>query len=233
MNNIITSLWVGDKLNSLARLSIKSFLDNGYDFHLYVYNDLPNIPDGCIIKDANSIIPQNQIFYVLNGHHKSLANFSDIWRFTFLYDHGGIWTDLDNVILKRVEFPLLYQSGSPAIMSYPKKYRQLRTILSKIQTDISIIKFRFGHLTSFYLQNFKELKPSNFNYTYHLENFRTIFDLYNGIIKLSNLPKHVYLIHMYNEKVNCYYKNLNLLKHQSLFSELMNKYLPDDNEFIV
>ena len=45
-NKIIRSLWIGDVLPDTAILSINSFLKNGHEFHLYVYDDVKNVPDG-------------------------------------------------------------------------------------------------------------------------------------------------------------------------------------------
>src|SRR5207253_1910437 len=54
-NRIIQSLWIGSELSVMERMSIISFLRNGHEYHLYTYNDLPNVPDGTVIKDANGI----------------------------------------------------------------------------------------------------------------------------------------------------------------------------------
>ena len=40
MSNIIQSLWIGTELSNLERLSIKSFIDNGHTYHLYVIKTL-------------------------------------------------------------------------------------------------------------------------------------------------------------------------------------------------
>ena len=106
--NIISSLWIGSKLTRLEIYCIKSFLKLGYDFHLYVYSHIDNIPDGTIIMNANEIIDEDDIFF-LNG---SLATFSDLFRYKLLYEVGGIWTDLDMIALKRFDFeePFIFSS---------------------------------------------------------------------------------------------------------------------------
>ena len=43
---IIQSFWVGEPLSKLEQLCIQSFLDNGHEFHLYVYDDVQGIPEG-------------------------------------------------------------------------------------------------------------------------------------------------------------------------------------------
>ena len=66
MNNIIQSLWIGTELSKLERLSIKSFLDNGHEYHLYLYDTVKNIPEGAVVKDANEILDKSEIFYYKN-----------------------------------------------------------------------------------------------------------------------------------------------------------------------
>ena len=53
---IVQSLWVGNKLSRMEHYSIKSFLKLGFTYHLYVYENVKNVPKGTIIKDANTII---------------------------------------------------------------------------------------------------------------------------------------------------------------------------------
>ena len=56
------SLWVGRKLRWIERLAIKSYLDNGWRFQLYAYDDPDNVPDGCEVLDAAAIIPAKDVF---------------------------------------------------------------------------------------------------------------------------------------------------------------------------
>ena len=97
MNKIIQSLWIGTELSNLERLSIKSFIDNGHTYHLYVYNKVKNVPQGAIIMDASEIINKREIFTYKNG---SYAAFSNLFRFTMLYKKGGYWVDTDIICIK-------------------------------------------------------------------------------------------------------------------------------------
>ena len=56
-NRIIQGLWVGPKLSAMERMSISSFLQNGHDYHLYVYEEVKEIPPGTIVRDGNEILP--------------------------------------------------------------------------------------------------------------------------------------------------------------------------------
>ncbi len=63
MNKIIQGLWIGDRLSTMEALSIKSFLNNGHEYHLYTYSHVDNIPLGTIVKDGNEILPESEIFW--------------------------------------------------------------------------------------------------------------------------------------------------------------------------
>ena len=97
MSNIIQSLWIGGKLSKMERLSIKSFVDHGHEYHLYTYEEIPNVPKGAIVKDANEILNRSEIFRYKNG---SVSAFSNLFRFTMLYKKGGYWADTDLICLK-------------------------------------------------------------------------------------------------------------------------------------
>ena len=97
MSKIIQSLWIGPELSNLERLSIKSFIDNGHTYHLYVYNKVKNVPKRAIIMDANKIINKREIFTYRNG---SYAAFANLFRFIMLYKKGGYWVDTDIICIK-------------------------------------------------------------------------------------------------------------------------------------
>ena len=117
MSNIIQSLWIGPSLSKLEQVCLKSFVDNGHEFHLYTYEHVDNIPSGIIIKDGNEILDKSEIFRYQNG---SVSAFSNLFRFTLLYKKGGIWVDTDVICVK----PFLFEDEI-VIMSEPcDKYEQ-------------------------------------------------------------------------------------------------------------
>lgn len=101
-NRIVQGLWVGSRLSTMEQLSIASFLKNGHEYHLYVYDDLANVPAGTVLKDANEILPASAIFQYKN--RPSYAGFADVFRFKLLYERGGWWADSDVVCLRMFDF---------------------------------------------------------------------------------------------------------------------------------
>ena len=110
MNKIIQGLWIGSELSEMERLSISSFLMNGHEYHLYVYDDLKNVPEKVVIKDANEVLPASMIF--LYKHSASYAGFANFFRYKLLSERGGWWVDTDVICLKPFDFQEEYVFAS-------------------------------------------------------------------------------------------------------------------------
>jgi mannosyltransferase OCH1-like enzyme len=113
VNKIIQSLWIGQRLSFMERLSIASFLANGHDYHLYAYEDLENAPAGIVVKTADEIIPRSLIFQYKN--YPSYAGFSNFFRYKLLLSNGGWWADTDVICLKHFGFEEPYVFASERI----------------------------------------------------------------------------------------------------------------------
>ncbi len=98
-------LWVGPGLSPLESLCLRSFLDVGYEVHLYAYTPLDAVPDGVVVMDAGEIIPENDQFFGPHTCNGKYANFSDRFRYYLLFNKGGWWFDTDHVALKLLPEP--------------------------------------------------------------------------------------------------------------------------------
>jgi mannosyltransferase OCH1-like enzyme len=101
-NRVVQGLWIGSALSAMERMSINSFLVNGHEYHLYVYDDVKQVPDGAVIKDGNEILPSSMIF--LYRDYASYSGFSNFFRYKLLLDKGGWWADTDLICLKPFDF---------------------------------------------------------------------------------------------------------------------------------
>jgi hypothetical protein len=101
MSGVVQSLWIGGRLTVMERLAIRSFIANGHTFHLYCYDEIDDVPDGAVLKDANDILPRRDVFSYSDGFAKgSPAAFSNFFRYKLLLDRGGWWVDTDVVCLR-------------------------------------------------------------------------------------------------------------------------------------
>lgn len=102
-NKVIQGLWIGDELSVMEQLSISSFLLNGHHYHLYVYDDIRNVPMGTVLRDATEILPASRIFRYADS--PTFAGFANFFRYKLLLERGGWWADCDIVCLRPLEFP--------------------------------------------------------------------------------------------------------------------------------
>ena len=98
MSNI-QSMWIGDRLSTMEKLCMKSFLANGHEFHLYLYEPVEGMPEGVVVKDANEILPKAVI-----EKFNYIAQFSDHFRYKLVHMRGGWWVDMDIVCLRPFDF---------------------------------------------------------------------------------------------------------------------------------
>ncbi len=136
-SDTIQSLWVGERLSRIEILSIRSFLANGHDYHLYAYSNIEGVPRGVTVKDANAILPESLIF----RSRGSLSTFADWFRQELLHACGGYWADMDMVCLKPLRFddPVVVgkQDGAKvcnALMRFPQ-HHPLTRILADLGRD--------------------------------------------------------------------------------------------------
>jgi hypothetical protein len=127
---VIQSLWIGQYLSEMELMCVNSFNKNDHCFHLYVYEEIKNIPKFVIVKDANEIIPADKIFKYKDLD--SFAGFSNEFRYKLLIDKGNYWVDMDTICLK----PFNFQSD----YLFCSAYTDINLVFKKFQACSGIIK---------------------------------------------------------------------------------------------
>ena len=178
---IVQSLWVGDRLSRMEHYSIKSFLTLGFEYHLYVYNHVKNIPRGyknLKVKDAGKIMSQKEIFDV----KKTFLPFSDIWRYKMLYEKGNYWVDLDMIAVKMFDFKEDYVFSSERTIQKGAYASQ-----SPMVANIGVLKAPKG--SPFYLEAYE--KCSEYNKRNKNEDKLKYMKMLKELIKKHNMGKYV------------------------------------------
>jgi Glycosyltransferase sugar-binding region containing DXD motif len=136
----VQGVWVGPKLSLLEQLSIRSFLHHGHPYHLYVYDDVRGVPDGVVLFDANTILPQDATFHnQSNVVSNRLVSFSDLFRYKLLLDNGGTYVDLDLVCLRPIDLQEPVFVGSEDVSAgWPWSH-------SKIKVNNNVMRFPRVH----------------------------------------------------------------------------------------
>lgn len=96
----VSSLWVGSPLSRAHKVALSSFVYYGHSIKLYVYDMSLEVPPGVIKADANTIIPESEIFI----HYGKLAPFADYFRYAMIAKTGEMWVDADTICLSRYFF---------------------------------------------------------------------------------------------------------------------------------
>jgi hypothetical protein len=99
MNKIINGIWSGPELGPIEKLSIRSFIDNGHEFRLWLAGPTTGIPEGTRICDINDMPNLKLRLWFSNARH-----WSDYVRINLLYHFGGFYSDIDVVCLKFWDF---------------------------------------------------------------------------------------------------------------------------------
>lgn len=86
-------LWVSGELSRLARLSLASFIANGYRVTLWSYAPDAVNAAGANIRDARDVLP------LAEGDTANMAYLTSLYRYRLMAEQGGIWSDMDVVAL--------------------------------------------------------------------------------------------------------------------------------------
>ena len=223
-NKVIRGLWIGKSLSLMEQLSIKSFLANGHEYHLYIYGKVKNIPKGVIVKDANMILPKSRIFKYDGGFGAgSYSGFANLFRLKLLLDKGGIWADLDIICLRSFDFKEGYVFASEklpdgkikvnnGIIKAPKGSEFIKECYKKaeIMNSKTLLHGQNGadllelNIDKFNLKHF--VFPPNFFCPIGYWDFKKPIDP-NFKFKIS---KETYAIHLWNEMWGRESKNNNI-----------------------
>ena len=100
----LNSLWIGDKLGPIERLTMISALAVGHPFRVYSYEPekLCDIPDGVEVRDANEVVGYSALARYFGGGHRALG--TDFFRYAMQAKGLGYWVDLDLYFLRPLDF---------------------------------------------------------------------------------------------------------------------------------
>lgn len=108
---MINTLWFGERLGYLERLSIASAQAVGHAVTLYSYDyrTLSGVPEGVDVRDAREVMSDPRRTKLFEGRFKALG--SDFFRYEIFQHRLGYWADLDVIFLKPLAFAQDYVFG--------------------------------------------------------------------------------------------------------------------------
>lgn len=236
-NKIINGLWIGAKLSALELLTVHSFVNHGHIFHLWVYNEMDNdFPENVLLKDANEIIPESEIFRKKEADPKigngkgGLGMFADLFRYKLLYEKGGWWVDMDVTCLKMFDFEESY-----FFRSHP--YLPMVNNVMKCPSHSEIMKIAYDESlqktspeSKSYLianeilnENIRKLGLDKYIHN-NICNREWWTDIEHYMFSKKQPPANWYFIHWINEEWRTQNINKNELYQNSTIGAFMNKY---------
>lgn len=102
----VASFWAGGPLSFIEQMVIRSYVEQGCDFTLYLGHPVEGVPEGVRTADATGILPA-PAFLSDPPTRKQLAVWSDLFRVALLRRQRVIWVDLDAYCLR----PYVLQDG--------------------------------------------------------------------------------------------------------------------------
>jgi hypothetical protein len=85
------SFWIGPRLQPLANACINSFLAHGFNFELYTHGPVEDVPRHASVRDAEPILPHNELFI----SHGGVETSTELFSYRYLRRFGGWVVDLD------------------------------------------------------------------------------------------------------------------------------------------
>jgi hypothetical protein len=93
------SFYIGSGLPPYLQACLSSWSDYGHSLDLYTYDEKAPIPRGVSWRDANEIVPSDQIFVYRKGAIGSVAAFSNLFRYELTRQRHVTWVDTDVLCL--------------------------------------------------------------------------------------------------------------------------------------
>ncbi len=119
-----------------------SFVHHGHGVQLHVYEEPKRLPEGVTLRDAQAILPRQQVF--THAKSGSLAPFSDWFRYRLLHENGGLWVDADMLCLRPFdhENPLIFgwqdgQTINNAVLGLPRGHALAERMIERCESPNS------------------------------------------------------------------------------------------------
>ncbi|MEZ5797485.1 MAG: hypothetical protein R3D63_08505 [Paracoccaceae bacterium] len=140
----VAALWIGGPLSFLEQLCLISFVHAGQHVKLYTYENVPNVPPGVEVADANDILKQTG--YLRHSNTGSPALHSDVFRYHLLAKcDRTIWADTDAYCVRPFTTPNGHFYGweskkhiNGGVLGLPKDSETLRLLLEHTSDEYTI-----------------------------------------------------------------------------------------------
>jgi hypothetical protein len=208
----LNSLWIGDQLGYVERLTLASALSVGHPFTLYSYTPgkLRGVPTGVEIRDANEVAPYPALAHYFDGGSAALG--TDFFRYAMQAKGLGAWVDLDLYFVRPIDFEDEYLFGwehkasiNGAVLRLPQNSDMVRELC-----DIPHMNWRppfYGARKTaiYYWRRLTEgdIRPENYRWGTFGPMFLTYLARKYGVAKQAKKRSVFYPVTHHNWKLLC------------------------------
>jgi hypothetical protein len=99
------TFWAGNTLTPYELACARSFVVRGYEYVIYSYDQIANLPDGVTLADAREITEATNAQRFMIKGRPNLSHFSDLFRYELFKRTDYIWVDMDMLLLRPFDLP--------------------------------------------------------------------------------------------------------------------------------
>ncbi len=208
----LNSLWIGEQLGYVEKLTLVSALAVGHTFRLYSYaaEKLRGVPSGVEVRDANQVVPYQALAHYFEGGSAALG--TDFFRYAMQAKGLGAWVDLDLYFIRPIDFEDEYVFGwehetsiNGAVLRLPANSEMVRELC-----DIPPANWRppfYGprKTAMFYWRRLTEgdIRPENYRWGTFGPMFLTYLARKYGVERLAKERSVFYPVSHSNWKLLC------------------------------
>ena len=234
--NEVFSLWIGSSLSILEQTCINSFLEKGTAFILYIYNNIENVPAGTVINDANTVVPFSEY-----SKYDNPSFFSNLFRYTLMYELGGIWVDMDLVCIQPIDLSSEYifsselknneQHTNAGIIGCPPKSALMHDCIKEVKRIVhNTQSIKHGQLGPKVLKKYVSKHELDHyvlpHYVFCYYGFREIHTIFSSIINSIHELEDATCIHLWNNVLTKEGIDKKTPLEGSLYDRLIHLYAP-------
>jgi hypothetical protein len=169
----LNSLWIGENLGYIERLTMVSALSFGHPFTLYSYapEKLSGVPSGVEVRDAREVVGYEVLARYFDGGWAALG--TDFFRYAMQAKGLGYWVDLDLCFVKPMEFQDEYVLGwehersiNGAVMRLPRDSQMVRDLCSIPHVNWIPPYYGLRKTAIFYWERMRkgDIRPENYRW---------------------------------------------------------------------
>lgn len=224
----VNFFWKGKDFDEFSMICILSHLKVGHEVVIWLSGFEPNTPSWLTIRDKVDIKNANRVFNVTNFIIKG-GNFqtaSDLWRFHFLYEYGGWYSDTDAFAIQH------FHQNRPWVVCSSETDNRLSIGIIKADKNhpmfldcINNIKHTWGNVNVFsemYKKYFGNTSPIVPNIQYYPWKWNEWNKIYSNITIDELVQKNVKSIHLYGTMLRRNNVQFKLTENPSILNEMIN-----------